>query len=250
MTPWVLRLIIANVILMFMITIAPAIAEALMFVPAYVFLRPWTILTYMFLHGGWSHLFFNMLGLFFFGPRLELELGGRNFLWLYFIGGITGALLSFVLSPMTAIVGASGAVYGVMLGFAFYWPKEPMYVYGLMPVQSRYLIIVMTLLSIYGGFGGSADDIAHFAHLGGFAGGYLFLKWLSRRTSPEHTLSSPAVPTVSEADLSRWSRIPRERLHPVNREELDRILHKLNSTGVASLSPIETEFLNRFSQDH
>ncbi len=249
MTPWVLRLMIANVVMMLMVAISPAITTALMFVPAYVLFRPWTILSYMFLHAGWSHLFFNMLGLFFFGPRLELELGGKNFLWLYFISGVMGALLSFVLSPMTAIVGASGAVYGVMLGFAFYWPKEPMYVYGLMPVQSRYLIIVMTLLSVYGGFGGSADGIAHFAHLGGFAGGYLFLRLINRKTLSATHANLPASPSVSQNDLSRWSRIQRDQLHPVNREELDRILHKLNSTGITSLTPIEMEFLNRFSQD-
>ena len=248
-TPWVLRLIVANVVMMIMTRLAPAMGNALMFVPAYALVRPWTLITYMFLHAGWSHLFFNMLGLFFFGPRLELELGGRNFLWLYFISGMMGALLSLVLSPMAAIVGASGAVYGVMLGFAFYWPREPMYVWGLMPVQSRFLIAFMTFLSIFGGFGGSTDGIAHFAHLGGFAGGYVYLKWLNRESAQasKHLLSS--VQLIKAGDQDRWHKIQREKLHPVNREELDRIMDKLNSTGVAGLTHTETEFLNRFSSN-
>lgn len=249
MTQWTLRLIIANAVTMVMISMSPAMSAALMFIPAYALLRPWTLLTYMFVHADWGHLFFNMLALFFFGPRLEVELGGKHFLWLYFISGIMGALLSLLFSPMAAIVGASGAVYGVMLGFAFFWPREPIYIWGLMPVQSRYMIAFMTILSISGGFGGSTGGIAHFAHLGGFAGGYVYLKWLNRNAAAAISQSLLTPPPVHAADLDKWARIRRDRLHPVNREELDRILTKLNTTGAAGLTTAEFEFLNRFSQN-
>jgi membrane associated rhomboid family serine protease len=245
MTRWVTRLIIANAAVFLLTSASPAITEKLMFVPVLVLSRPWTLVTYMFLHAGFGHIFFNMLGLFFFGPRLELELGSSRFLWLYFLSGIMGALLSLFISPHAAIVGASGAVYGVMMGFAYFWPVEPIYIYGIFPIQARWLVVIMTGLSLFGGFGGAADGTAHFAHLGGFLGGYLYLRFSGGRIAQATPIA--AVPVPSAADLSRWRGISRDGLHEVNRDELDRILDKISASGVQSLSPKEREFLDRFS---
>src|SRR5688572_7977565 len=95
LTPWVKKLLIANIVAFLVTTSFQPAYFNLALVPAFALTRPWTILTYMFLHAGVGHLFFNMLGLFFFGPRLEVRLGGRDFLWLYFLGGIGGAVFSF-----------------------------------------------------------------------------------------------------------------------------------------------------------
>lgn len=247
MTPWVTRLIIINVVMFALATLRPALIPALMLVPAYVLLRPWTLVTYMFLHGSLWHLLFNLLGLFFFGPRLELELGSRKFLSLYFISGIMGAVLSF-LTPFTAIVGASGALFGVFLGFASYWPRERIYVWGIFPIEARLLVIIMTVLSLFGGFGGGGG-IAHFAHLGGFAGGYLYIRWLERHTRAAKFRAKFGPTAPRSGDLERWRKIPRERLHEVNRAELDRILGKIDLTGVESLTSEEIAFLNRFSSE-
>ncbi len=246
MTPWVLRLIVANVVIFFITLNSPPIMDALMFVPAYILIRPWTLISYMFLHGGMGHIFFNMISLFFFGPRLELVLGGRRFLMLYFISGIAGALLSFIFSPDVPIIGASGAIFGVMLGFAYFWPREPIYVWGILPIEARWMVVGMTLISIVSGYM-QLGQIAHFAHLGGFLGGYLFLKVIDpgfRKTKVETTASYPAT---GPADLERWSKIQRENLHVVNREELDRIFEKIKATGVGSLTSTERAFLDRFS---
>jgi rhomboid family protein len=248
MTPWVTRLLIANAVMYVLSLVGPDLVSALMFVPAYVLMRPWTLVTYMFLHGGIWHLFFNMIGLFFFGPRLEVELGGRDFLLLYFISGLAGALFSFI-TPYVAIIGASGAVFGVLIGFAYYWPRDQIYIWGIIPVQARWLVAGMTLLSLWGGFGGGGDGIAHFAHLGGFAGGYLFLKWRDLTSRGARFQRSMTVPAARSADIQRWKNIPREGLHEINRAELDRILEKLNVSGVASLTESERAFLDRFSQD-
>src|SRR5690606_15369898 len=109
MTPWARRLLIANVA-MFLVTMvasqSPAVAavvNSLVLVPALIPLRPWTIVTYAFLHAGVMHLLFNMIGLFFFGPRLENALGSRHFLGLYFTSAVVAALAS-LMTPMTAIV--------------------------------------------------------------------------------------------------------------------------------------------------
>ena len=242
MTRWVLRLIVANVIVFLLQQARPVITEALAFEPLHLFNRPWTLFTYMFLHADVSHILFNMLGLLFFGPRLELELGERNFLVLYFVSGLMAALLSF-LTPYSAIIGASGAIYGVFMGFAYYWPRENIYVWGILPIQARWMVAFMTVLSLYGGLGFAMTNIAHFAHLGGFLGGYLFLRFLDRKQKAVNQIVSVLPPV----DVNKWKSIDRTKLHEVNRAEFDRILAKINTSGVGSLTPGEREFLERFS---
>lgn len=248
MTFWVLRLLIANVVVFIVSLSAPAVNDAFAFVPFLVFSRPWTLVTYMFLHADMTHIFFNMLGLYFFGPRLEDHLGGRRFIGLHFISGITGAILSFFFSPFSAVIGASGAVYGVMLGFARYWPREKLYIWFVLPIEARWMVIIMTVLSLYGGFGGGQGNLAHFAHLGGFLGGFFCLKWYEWR-SVVRQLRKDAPPKVRGSDMQKWVRIQRENLHPVNRAVFDEIMVKINTAGVGSLNAEEIAFLDRFSPE-
>ena len=251
MTPWVLRLILANVAVFFMQQTMRGLTEVLMLVPALGLVRPWTFVTYMFLHGSLGHIFFNMLSLFFFGPRVEARLGGRSFLGLYFASGIGGALLSIPFTPYAPIIGASGAVFGVMLAFAMFWPRDQIFIWGILPVEARFMILFMTAASLWGGFGSGGGGIAHFAHLGGFAGGWIFLKVMDR-TSGTARFRRQSVPLqrkieTSATALDRWRRIKRDGLHEVNRDELDRILDKIGAKGIGSLTPGEREFLERFS---
>jgi membrane associated rhomboid family serine protease len=246
MTPWVMRLLIANVVMYLLSMASPQIVNALAFVPALVLDRPWTLVTYMFLHGGLFHIAFNMLGLYFFGPRLELELGGRDFLLLYVISGLSGALFSF-LTPYVAVIGASAAVFGVFIGFARYWPREMIYIWGIIPVQARWLVVAMAVLSLLGGAGYGDSGIAHFAHLGGFAGGFLFLIVRDRNTRAARFQAQLQTPPARAVDVERWLRIDPTSLHEVNRLELERILEKLKRQGPASLTENEREFLDRFS---
>src|SRR5688500_10940035 len=102
-TPWVLRLVIANV-LVFFVQYSTRSSFGLEFVPYAILQRPWTLVTYMFLHGGLGHIFFNMLGLYFFGPRVEERMGSTRFITLYLIAGVFGALLSLVLAPRSPII--------------------------------------------------------------------------------------------------------------------------------------------------
>lgn len=248
MTPWVARLIFANVGVFLLTAFAPAIVLPMALVPAFIPYRPWTLLTYMFLHAGFGHLLFNMLGLYFFGPRVESRLGGRRFLGLYLTSGLVGALLSLA-TPYARIVGASGAVFGVMLGFARYWPREPIYLWGVFPVEARVLVVVTTVLALWGAFSRATGGIAHFAHLGGYVGGYVYLRWMEAR-SPAARFRAQLAPKpkrASGADIERWRRIDASALHPVNREELERVLAKVNAEGIPGLTPGEREFLERFS---
>ena len=248
MTPWVSRLIFANVGVFLLTTFAPAVVLPMALVPAFIPYRPWTLLTYMFLHAGFGHLLFNMLGLYFFGPRVESRLGGRRFLGLYLTSGLVGALLS-IATPYARIVGASGAVFGVMLGFARYWPREPIYLWGVFPVEARVLVVVTTVLALWGAFSRATGGIAHFAHLGGYVGGFVYLRWVEAR-SPAARFRAQLAPKpkrTSDADIERWRRIDASALHPVNREELERVLAKVNAEGIPGLTPGEREFLERFS---
>ncbi|MGD8698178.1 MAG: rhomboid family intramembrane serine protease [Gemmatimonadales bacterium] len=260
MTRRVSALLIANVVLYFLTWPPNVLFNALSLIPAGIVARPWTIITYMFLHGGFGHLFFNMLALFFFGPRLEARLGGRHFLGLYFAAGITGAVLSLIESftplgsPYTQTVGASGAVFGVMLGFAYYWPRDRIFIWGILPVEARLFVGIMTALSLYFGFSGAGGGIAHFAHLGGFLGGWLYLKWMEQRSPARRFKAKAAAPVRrnaggDRADLKRWERIPRDQLHPVNRDELDRVIEKIKQSGIGSLTADERAFLDRFAPD-
>jgi membrane associated rhomboid family serine protease len=221
--------------------------------------RPWTLITYMFLHApGFSHIFWNMLGLFFFGPVLESRLGGSRFLQLYLVSGVVGGLCWLIFSALPVggvgiLIGASGAVYGVQLGFAYFWPRQPIYIWGILPIEARWLVVIMTVISLYSGMRGAGGGVAHFAHLGGFLGGFLFLKWLERRQQAPirewrqaGRPSSPKLETPSKA-IERWSKIRRDDLHEVNRAELDRVLDKISATGIGSLTAGEREFLDRFS---
>jgi membrane associated rhomboid family serine protease len=244
-TPVVRALLFATVGAFFLQQTMPGLADALVFVPAYVLARPWTVVTYMFLHGGLMHLLFNMIALYFFGPRVEERIGSRSFTVLYFLSGITGALLSFFLAPGAPIIGASGGVFGVMMGFAHFWPDTPNLVWGIIPVPARMLVIITTVIALFSGFSGGGGGIAHFAHLGGYAGAFLYLLWLDRkRTSFKRRVATPKPEDTRR--IAGYKAIDRSKIHEVNRDEVDRILDKINAQGIDSLSAQERLFLSNF----
>ncbi len=245
MSPWVLRLIIANVVVYMMQRTLPGLTGTLALVPALILDRPWSVVTYMFAHdtSGLSHIGFNMLALFLFGPRVEAQLGGGRFVTLYFVAGLTGAALSFFFSPYSAIVGASGAVFGVELAFAKFWPNDKILIWGVLPVQAWLLVVIMTVISIYGGFRGG-DGTAHFAHLGGYVGALIYLLIIGRRVRAPRFKEAPG--TGSRVPVGNWQGLDLSTVHALNREEVERIVNKIKSSGERSLSTQEREFLVNF----
>jgi membrane associated rhomboid family serine protease len=255
MTPWVRRLLIANVVTFFAQQAAPRVDQLGALVPALLLERPWTAVTYMFLHGSLMHLGLNMLILYFFGPRLEFRLGARHFLGLYFASGIAAAMFSFF-TPAATIVGASGAIYGVMLAYADFWPRDRLYLYFVIPVEARWVVLGLTGLAVYGILRtsmGVSDGIAHHAHLGGFAGAWIYLRVLARTSAAARFKreASPAPKRRWASDreaIRRWRGIDRDSLHPVNREALDEIMEKLATEGIGRLTDRERAFLDRFAE--
>lgn len=245
MTPVVRALLIANVAAFFLQSALQDLANAFVFVPALALLRPWSVVTYMFLHGDLMHLLFNMLALFFFGPRVEERIFSRPFAILYFVSGITGALLSAIFSPGSPIIGASGGVFGVMLAFAWFWPHEKIFIWGVLPVPARVLVIITTVISLWSGFGGVGSGVAHFGHLGGYLGAFLYLRWLDRRRRAFKRQATTAAPEVIRR-AANYKAIDLTSLHEVNRGEINRILDKISAQGLGSLTPQEAAFLSNF----
>jgi membrane associated rhomboid family serine protease len=245
-TPWVKRLIIANVVVFFLEQTVAGVTNLLALVPFYILTRPWTAVTYMFVHdpNGITHILFNMIGLYFFGPRVEERLGSNRFIALSLLSGIAGALLSVIFAPMNPIIGASGAVLGVMFAFARFWPTAQIYVWFI-PLEARVWVILLVLYNIYSGMTGSRGGVANFAHLGGMGGAWLFLLWWERHQGTKKFRAKTVAP-VGKDILGNWRKIDTQKVHEVNRDEVNRILDKISATGLGSLSAQERLFLSNF----
>jgi membrane associated rhomboid family serine protease len=253
MTKWVGTLIGANVAVFIGQQMIPGLTELLALTPAHVLQNPWSLVTYMFVHDphGYGHVFFNMLALYFFGPRLESVLGGRSFITLYMLSGLGGAILSFM-PPYyySSIIGASGAVFGVVTAYARLWPKDRIYIYGVVPVQAMWLVIGYAGYSILGAAGFVGAGTAHFGHLGGIVVGWVYMAWLKNNTGANRfkQRAVAAAPIVNESEtVQRWANIPVAQLHEINRGEVMRLLEKVRTSGARSLSLEERATLDRFS---
>ena len=148
-------------------------------------LRVWQLATYMFLHSGVFHILFNMLALWMFGAELERRWGTRYFLKFYFVTGIGAGILTVLISMLpfgfasqlyrSNIIGASGAVYGLLLAYALNFPDRPIYMYMVFPIPAKYFVLIMGLLAFYSSVA-EQSGIANATHLGGLLVAYLFLR--------------------------------------------------------------------------
>ena len=167
--------------------VVPAIVLTFGLRPADIFgrLYIWQPITYMFLHSGIFHILFNMLALWMFGVELERTWGSQYFLKYYFVCGVGAAVTTVLLSFLpggfgeqlrySLTIGASGAVYGVLLAYALYFPNRPIYMYFVFPIPAKYFVAIIGAISLLSSTGGGGG-IAHTTHLGGLVAGYLYLK--------------------------------------------------------------------------
>jgi len=137
----------------------------------------WQLVTYIFLHGGMLHILFNMLGLWMFGSDLELMWGARKFTTFFFVCGIGAGLLTVLLSPTSLIptIGASGAIYGVLLAFGMLFPDRIIY-WIIFPIRAKWFVLIMGGLAFFSSLSANGNGIANVAHLGGMIFGFLYLK--------------------------------------------------------------------------
>ena len=263
-TPWVLRLIIANaVVLLLMRTVltSPDLAAALAFDPANALRHWWTFLSYMFVHAGLLHLLGNMLMLFVFGTAVESRMGSRAFLLYYLFCGTGAAVFALGLSSFMAVspfIGASGAVLGVALAFAMFWPDAELVVFPIpVLIRARTLVTILIGIDVFFSFLMPSDGIAHLAHVGGAGFGYLFfrLQGMSRRAPHPPPRAVERVVMVQSGPAEPERRTPvtpvrqrrRADADPVA-AEVDRVLDKISEKGIGSLTPAERRFLDEVSK--
>jgi membrane associated rhomboid family serine protease len=269
-TPWVARLLVANLFVLLLqstVLIAPRFLWLFGFSPLALWTHPWTLVTYQFVHGSVWHLAFNLLALYFFGPPVEARLGGRRFIGFYLLCGLGGAVLSALLVPLVGdqlIVGASGAVLGVAVAFAWYWPNAPVLVFPFPePFAAKWLVVftvaISLVLALLTAATGTSDGVSHIAHLGGIGAALLILKAADWRSAGhERQLRRSSVPNavVSSAAMVARSSDPgpsprggtRGRTAERTQAEIDRVLDKISANGIASLTPAERKFLAEMSR--
>lgn len=146
------------------------------------YFKPYQLVSYMFAHGGYVHIIFNMYALWLFGSSLEKLWGTKKFLIFYFLCGIAAGLSQMLFVQQGIAVGASGAIMGLLAAFAFTYPNLEFFILPIpFPIKAKYLAIIYGLIDIFGGFAGG-DNVAHFAHLGGLVMGFILcLIWKKPR---------------------------------------------------------------------
>ena len=175
-----LKLVIINALIYLLTSyVYPRSAYYLAMIPSFVLGGYiWQPFTYMFVHGGFSHLLFNMLSLYLFGTMVEQRVGSREFLLFYLLAGLFSGIISFISYLLAGtnviLVGASGAIYGVLLMFAVFYPFARVFVFGLIPLRAPTLVILYTGIELYSQVFSRGGNVAHLTHLSGLLFAYLY----------------------------------------------------------------------------
>lgn len=218
----------------------------------------WQLVTYQFLHGGFSHILFNMFALWMFGMEIENQWGGKKFLIFYLLCGVGAGLLHLFISPLLTgaapTIGASGAVYGIMAAFALIYPNRLIYLYFFIPIKAKYLITFLILMEFML-VDSVGSGVAHLAHLGGAIVGFIFvmlddrtnvelkdtiniLKTRRRQSSNSNSFFGKKA-TTQEAKYYDIE----EDDETISQEEIDAILDKISQSGYKNLSEREKRIL-------
>lgn len=231
----------------------------------------WQLVTYLFLHGGFFHIFFNLLALWFFGVELENLWGTRRFLVYYFICGIGAGISNQLLTPLFATplptIGASGAIYGVLIAFGILFPEVPVYIAFLIPIKAKYVVAFFIVMELYNGIANTNAGVAHFAHLGGAFVGFIYLLYYRRSipafgrmadffTNRKDTVvgniktrkKSTDKGVISDAHYTEVGHRENQEHgyndhNSVTQDRLDEILDKISASGYDSLTEEEKRIL-------
>ncbi len=225
---------------------------------------PWQLITYQFMHGGFAHIFFNMFSLWMFGMEIENMWGSKKFLYYYLLCGISAGIFHLSLSPLLTggtgpTIGASGAIFGVLVAFGMIFPNRYIFLYFLVPVKAKYLIAFFILIEIFA-INNAAPAVAHLAHLGGALAGFLFImfdprtdaeiKYLFKKSSYRKS-TKPFNPfdglknrfkKKEEPEEAKFYEI-KEEDEGISQEDIDKILDKISQSGYQNLTEKEKRIL-------
>lgn len=236
---------------------------------------PWQLFTYMFLHGGFMHIAFNMLALWMFGMQFEAIWGPKKFLTYYFLCGLGGAVAHLFISPLLGasgpLLGASGAIFGLLIAYGLLFPDNMILLFFFVPMKAKYAVGVFVALEFYYTASGAADNIGHLAHLGGAVVGLIYLlatngglnifsNFRSRKSYDDNSWNTRSSGgnifrrrptddddlvdaeyhdiggTATKSRTAGGTRI-------ITQEDIDRILDKIAASGYQNLSEEERDIL-------
>ena len=242
-------LLIVNVVVFILIELSGQ--KSLLFrtfglVPSLVWskFKIWQLFTYLFIHGGIFHIFFNMFVLWMFGKDLESQWGKMEFLLFYFVCGIGAGLITvlFSVNSIVPIVGASGAIYGLLLAYGFTYPNQMVYLYGLVPIKVKYMVLGLGAIAFFASLSASQSNVSHITHLSGMIIGLIFIyfnlnwkviKLWYIRLRLKGLSQQPAKQDNEEAQMKK---------------QVDKILDKLNDSGWDRLTEQEENYLTQASK--
>lgn len=231
----------------------------------------WQLITYQFMHGGFSHILFNMFALWMFGSSIEDVFGSKKFLIFYLLAGVSAGLLHLFVSPLlggspAVTIGASGAVYGVLIAYALFFPDNLIFLYFLIPVKAKYLIgflVVIEFLAV----DSASSGVAHLAHLGGALFGFLYImfdknsyvslknlfnKSFYYKSKPKRDIFTNPFSRSSQIDNdvqdANYYDLNHKDETKITQEEIDKILDKISQSGYQNLTDHEKKILFQASK--
>jgi membrane associated rhomboid family serine protease len=246
------------------------------------FFKPWQVFTYMYMHGSFSHLFFNMFALWMFGMELENLWGSKTFFLYYTICGLGAGLANLLIAPLFTFtppnvptVGASGSIYGVLIAFGMIFPNRYIYIYFMLPIKAKYLVLIYMAVEVFAVMSQSQTGIAHVAHLGGAVVGALYVQFILKKSQFKFTTYKDSSSNMFDnfKDMFEKKKPPEEPKSTGNiydakfddigkskyeddmkkderdwQERIDAILDKLSAKGYSSLTDEEKQFLFKESK--
>lgn len=226
----------------------------------------WQLITYQFMHGGFAHIFFNMFALWMFGAAIEDVMGSKKFLIFYLLSGISAGLFQLFLTPLLSntaavTIGASGAIYGVLIAYGMFFPDSLIFLYFLIPIKAKYFIGFMILIEFFA-IDSAASNVAHLAHLGGALFGFLYImfdknsyvgiKNIFRKSYYSSSNSSKKIfdnfsfkqkKKNEDVEDAKFYDLKDDEIEHVTQQEIDRILDKISQSGYQNLTEREKKIL-------
>ena len=215
-------------------------------VPSHVWsnFKVWQLFTYLFVHGGFLHIFFNMFVLWMFGKDLEMQWGKNEFLLFYFTCGIGAGLMTvlFSVNSIVPIVGASGAIYGLLVAYGFTYPNRMVYLYGLFPLKVKYMVLGLGVIAFFASLSANQSNVSHITHLSGMIIGVLYIYFIFNWKNIKMEYYRLRLKNLKQKTSAQNDE------EVLMKKKVDEILDKLNASGWDSLTEQEEKYLTRASK--